>query len=235
MSFINLDFTNIETSRRMSAGTHQVTISSSEIKTASSGNQMLAVTYRDADGAVAYDNFVLLPQSMWKLKMFLEAVFQAPFNSKVQFDPKNIVNRRLVIKVEDEDYVSPSTGEPSVRARVTSDYQPVPLDSMIGIAPSIPQTPTAAPNPAPVPPVGTIQQSAPGGITTPVPPVIPKAAVQPTVVQPAPVYPGQEPVQPAAPVESAPIPPVPQSTPVVETPVAPTPTATSRPKLPWEK
>lgn len=232
MSFINLDFTNIETSRRMSAGTHQVTISSAEIKTASSGNQMLAVVYRDADGAVAYDNFVLLPQSMWKLKMFLETVFQVPFNSKIQFDPKNIVNRKLIIKVEDEDYVSPSTGEPSVRARVTSDYQPVPLDSMIGIAPSIPQTPTAVPNSTPVPPVGTIQQSTPGGLTTP---VITEPALQPTVVQPAPVYPRQEPVQPVAPVESAPIPPVPQPTPVVETPVAPTPTATSRPKLPWEK
>ena len=186
MPFVDLDFTNIETSRRMSAGTHQVSISSAEIKTAQSGNQMLAVTYKETDGSVAYDNFVLLPQSMWKLKMFLEAVFQTPLNSRMQLDPRNIIGKRLVIKVEDEEYIN-NSGEPATRARVTSDYASIPLDAMVGVAPSIPQTPTATPNPVPVPPVASQPQSVPvAPATTPVQPtpVVPTPQSTPTVETP---------------------------------------------------
>lgn len=180
MPMIDLDFTNIETSKRMSAGTHQVIVSSSEIKTASSGNQMLSVVYKATDGSVAYDNFVLLPQSMWKLKMFLEAALQTPLNSKIQFNPKNILNKRLVIKVEDEEYIN-NNGEPAIRARVTSDYAPIPLDAMVGVAPSIPQAPAAPQNVTPVPPVAPQPQSIP---VAPVQsPVVPQSTSvsQPTV------------------------------------------------------
>ena len=180
MSLLNLDFTGIETSKRMSAGTHIVTISSAEAKTASSGNNMLAITYRDdTEDSVAYDNFVLLPQSMWKLKMFLEAVFQTPFTSKISLDPKNLVGRKLVIKTEDESYVN-NEGNPAIRCRVLSDYAPIALNDMIGVAPApaavpnpTPVTPvTPTPNPTPVAPAPTVNTSQPQVSPTPTAPQV---------------------------------------------------------------
>lgn len=84
---IRLDFTNVESSSRMPAGTHRVTVSKVEAKKAQSGNDMLAVTYKNGNGDLAYDNFVLLPQALWKLKLFLEAVFNAPITGAIDLDP----------------------------------------------------------------------------------------------------------------------------------------------------
>lgn len=221
MSFIDLDFTGVEANKRMSAGTHRVVISNAEIKDASTGSKMLTITCRDKnEGSTAYDNFTLVPQALWKLKIFLEAVFQVPYTAKTRLNTEALKNREVVVIVSEEDYLN-NNGEPAKKA-VIDEYRPVAVGDAIGIAPQAPMPQMVAPQP-------TMPQN-------PVMPQVPNIPVQPTVpVQPAPapqnVVPQNVAPQPYPAEEfPAPQPTVPQQ----EQPVV-APTPTTRPKLPWER
>ena len=179
MALLNLDFTNIETNKRMSAGTHTVIISSAEVKPASTGAQMLSITYKDEEGATAFDNFVILPQSLWKLKIFLEAVFNTPFTSKINLEPKSLLNKKLIITTEDEEYIN-SNGQPATRARVSTDYKAVSVASMMGVTPKTIETPKPVERPTPVQP-------------TPVAPTQPTIPVLETPVEDVPTMPTETP------------------------------------------
>lgn len=175
MSFIDLDFTGVETSVKMRAGKQKVTVSAAELKKASTGSSMLAVTFKNAEGEVAFENFPLLPTTMWKLKMFLEAVYNTPITAQFRLNPDALVNKSLFITTEDEQYIN-SSGNPAVRARVLTDYAPLSVTETLGVAPS-PVMPTSP---------------APSAMSTP---VMPTAPTMPTEATPQPEV---KPVAPTA-------------------------------------
>ena len=154
MALINLDFTNVESNRRLDPGVHTVSISNAELKKASTGADMLAITYRDDTGATAFDNFVILPQSMWKLKIFLEAVYNSPFTSKVSLDSKTLIGKKLIITTEDEEYIN-TNGQPAKRTRVIPEYKSITVTEMMGETPKPPFVETPKPEPEVVAPQPT--------------------------------------------------------------------------------
>lgn len=230
---LQLDFTNVQVNQKMEAGTKIVTITNAETKTASTGSPMIAVTYTDDAGGVAFDNFVLLPQSLWELKIFLEAVFQTPFTSKINFEPKSLKGKRLVVTVEDEEYVN-TEGKTAIRSRVF-DYKPLSVTEMMGVTPT---TPFAKPADNFMGDYMAGNASVPVG--TPVSNVPPVAPAQPVVnPTPAPVSPVVNPAPTVAPTPTVPVAPTPSVQPqqpaVNTTPVQPQATPVmSKPKLPWE-
>lgn len=139
MSKIQLDFTSLERkSRRIPAGTHLVTVVEAEIKqSAKSGNNYLSLKYEDTEGNTAYDTLTLVPQAMWRVKLFLDAVFATDFQDKIDLNTDNLLNKRLIIKVEDEEYIN-GDGNPATRSKVQSEYKGISTAEKLGVAPVVP-------------------------------------------------------------------------------------------------
>lgn len=139
MSKIQLDFTSLEKrTKRIPAGTHIVTISEAEIKqSARSGNNYLALKYEDTEGNTAYDTLTLVPQAMWRVKLFMDAVFATDFQERIDLNTDNLIGKRLIIKVEDEEYVN-GDGNPSTRSKVQSEYKGISTADALGVAPKTP-------------------------------------------------------------------------------------------------
>lgn len=200
-----LDFTNVESYALLGAGTHSVIVSKAEYKTASTGTPMLSVTYKNSNGDAAFDNFTLVPQSLWKLKMFLEAVFGVPITGKINLDPATLLNRPLVIKIQDEPYID-DMGKAGSRARVLPEYTVAQISAVVN-TPINPNSPSNLfNNPGmPQPPVQNISSPTPTPIPTPTP----------VVPQPNPVVTPVIPTTPSIPQAGSAEP--------------------ARPKLPWER
>lgn len=120
--------------------TYLFTAEAVEIRKASTGTDMLNVTFRCVQPGGEFDNrkhwerFALLPQSGWRLKNFLEA-FDVPHTAMpgagkgefdIDFDTDDIVGKAGLIELEQEVYVvmkngvqqiDPETGKPKTAIR----------------------------------------------------------------------------------------------------------------------
>jgi Protein of unknown function (DUF669) len=101
---INLDFTGVEASQfdAHAAGWYDGTIFEVDARTASTGNPMLVVRYQFEDPETGgkfsvYENYVLVPQSMFKLKNLLLAlgVPSEEITGKFKLDERQLLGKEI--------------------------------------------------------------------------------------------------------------------------------------------
>jgi hypothetical protein len=139
MSKIQLDFSNLEKrGKRIPVGTHIVTIVEAEIKqSAKSGNNYLSLKYEDTEGNTAYDTLTLVPQAMWRVKLFMDAVFATDFQERIDLNTDNLLNKKLIVKIEEEEYLN-TEGNPATRSKVMSEYKGISTADSLGVSPKAP-------------------------------------------------------------------------------------------------
>jgi len=122
---LSVDFTGVTVSaERLPEGKHVVTIDDVKFKEAQTKTKMLEVKFKDSDGRVAYTNITLLEQTLWKLKKFLEAVYQRQFDSKIDMPIADLKGKRVGVEIVEETYVN-KKNETKTRAAV-DDFFPIP-------------------------------------------------------------------------------------------------------------
>lgn len=103
---VNLDFSNVPDRVALPEGVYQGTISAAEMKTSSTGNPMLAVTYDiNADDGVhkVFDNYTLVERAMFKLKDLLKALGY-DVSGSLSFDEADLIGGMVNLKVVQEEY-----------------------------------------------------------------------------------------------------------------------------------
>jgi hypothetical protein len=104
---INLDFSEVQSFEAIPDGKYVATIEKVEEKTSQAGNQMLNVTFAIADGEYAgrkiFDNYVLTPKSLWRLKQLLSSL-GVDASGAVDLDPTDLIGRAVIIDVNSEEY-----------------------------------------------------------------------------------------------------------------------------------
>lgn len=112
---INLDFSSIPKREPLSAGVYTLTIENvEETVTKETGNQMLKATFvvNDTENQKLFDNFVLIPKVLWKLKEFLGAL---GYNTDeiVDLNLEDLVGQMIVAEVVQDTY----NGNPTNRIK----------------------------------------------------------------------------------------------------------------------
>ena len=180
MAILNLDFSNVKELTNLSIGKHVLKVTKVEQQQASTGNNMLAVSFVNGAGEVGIDYFVLTEAALWKLRDLLQALFKSPFKGLVNLNTDTMIGKTCEATAKEEEYMK-QDGTPGIRT-VLDNYRPVSEAGDMGIAP---QAPTAPVTPQPTP-------------AAPVQPQFTQAPVQPTAT-----IPGVTPVTPQAPVTPA--------------------------------
>lgn len=118
---LKVDFTDVESFVRCEEGEHVVALHEIEEKVSSTGNDMLAVTFKvvkgESTGATLYDNFVLTDKALWKFKSYLEVV-NVKADGKIALDLDKLIGKRCSVLVKHEEY----NGQ--LRARI-EDYKKI--------------------------------------------------------------------------------------------------------------
>ena len=71
----NIDFSSVPSREPLNEGIYLMNIEHVEEKTSSTGNQMLLVRFKEPEsGNAVFENYVLLPQNLWKLEELTKAV-----------------------------------------------------------------------------------------------------------------------------------------------------------------
>lgn len=71
----NLDFSSIPSSEPLAEGIYVLQIEDVTEKVSSTGKDMLLVRFREPDSkTVIFENYVLTPESLWKLKELVDAI-----------------------------------------------------------------------------------------------------------------------------------------------------------------
>ena len=235
-NIISLDFTNVQGFTNLPAGKHTLKVTKYELTQASTGNQMIVVTFENANGETGIDRFTITEKAMWKIQQLLSALFRQNFTGALNFDLDTLVGKVCTAVAKEEEYVK-QDGTPDIRI-VLDNYMPVNEADKMGITPQAPVAPTA-PQPQVAP------QVAPQPAVAPQPMAQPQVAPQPQVqgyvnpvygAQPQVVTPVQPQVAPQPQVVATPQPQVTPVTPVAPQPaVQPTPAPASQvAKRPWE-
>jgi hypothetical protein len=103
MSVVKVDFTGVEVNVRAEEGEHICVAKSMEDKKASTGSDMIATTFEvvagSSTGAKLYENFVLLPQSLFKLKAYREAV-GLKSEGRLKINTDDMLNKKFIAVVE---------------------------------------------------------------------------------------------------------------------------------------
>ena len=126
---IQVDFSQATDSGRVRVdpGKYPVEVANAKVETSKAGNEMIVVYYRfldgPAEGRTIRDNFVLLPQSLWVLRNFLESIGLNVPGKKVPLDVRKFKGRKLVIEVSDAE---PYNGRVSSEV---DDYLPADADT----------------------------------------------------------------------------------------------------------
>ena len=89
--------------KNFEVGMNKCYVNSIKKTTSQSGNPMLEVWFKRADGAALKDHLVLTPAAMWRVQTFLKAC-QLPHKGKVSFDEKDILSRHLIVECMAEAY-----------------------------------------------------------------------------------------------------------------------------------
>ena len=83
---------------------YEVTVKKVEEKPASTGKPMLFVVFEEATtGSAIFENYVLTPECLWKLKDLLEAA-GLDASGAVEFDPQDLVGMTFQAKVVQREY-----------------------------------------------------------------------------------------------------------------------------------
>lgn len=103
---IELDLTSVKTQeyKNFEVGMNKCYVNSIKKTTSQSGNAMLEVWLKKADGAALKDHLVLTPAAMWRVQTFLKAC-QLPHTGKLKFEEKDILSRHLIVECMAEAYV----------------------------------------------------------------------------------------------------------------------------------
>jgi len=107
---ISIDFEGVESggSRIIPDGTYQGIVHKCEAEESSSENQMLAFRWKISGGkykgATVFDNCVLLPQSLWRLRSMLEACGLEVPDGAMDIDPDDLVDLECTLEITNEEY-----------------------------------------------------------------------------------------------------------------------------------
>lgn len=116
---VKLDFTGVENFQKASEGEHIAKIISAEETVASTGSDMIKITFEvtsgEDKGSRVYENYVLLEASLWKLKALLNAL-GVKAEGKVVIDLDKLIGKICIIEVVHEEYNG------TIRAKV-ADYK----------------------------------------------------------------------------------------------------------------
>ena len=113
---IELDLSGVKNSeyKNFDVGMNKCYVNSIKKTTSkNSGNEMLEVWFKRADGAVLKDHLVLTPAAMWRVQTFLKAC-QLPHTGKVSFEEKDILSRHLIVECMAEAYTNKDGQEGTV-------------------------------------------------------------------------------------------------------------------------
>lgn len=101
---ITLDFSEVKDQIVLDEGMYNVTIKKAEEKVSASGKPMLFVVFEeDETKSAIFENYLLTPEALWKLKDLLKA---AGFDTSasMDFDPSELVGIPFKAKVIKEEY-----------------------------------------------------------------------------------------------------------------------------------
>jgi len=128
---LKVDLTGVEAFVLCEEGQHVAVIDSIEEKVASTGNDMLVVkskvTKGNSVGAIVYDNIVLTEKSLWKLKLFLEAL-GLKADGKVAIDLDKLVGKAVIIDVIHEEYNGNPKAKLLAYKKLTTQAKPAKTD-----------------------------------------------------------------------------------------------------------
>lgn len=159
-NFINLDFTNVKEFTNLPAGKHTLRVKKYEQAQASTGNNMLVITFENANGETGIDRFVLTESALWKFKNLLSALFRQNFQGKFDFDLDQMIGKTCTAVAKEEEYVK-QDGTTDIRI-VLDNYMPINDADVMGVTPGAPTPQPVMPNPAmPTPQVAPAPQVAP--------------------------------------------------------------------------
>lgn len=174
---MDLDFTGVTTSNLIPEGTHVVRISAADFSKAQTGSDQLEVEFENGDGATRKGWFSLVPQALWKVKGFLEAIGISA-DGRIKLNTKNLIGKYCKIVVEPDK-------NDSTRFIITK-YLKAESNNTVApqmYAPVVQQPTTPAPAPAMNLPWQTAQQPA-----QPVQQPIQQPAVQQPASMPTPPW-----------------------------------------------
>jgi transcription antitermination factor NusG len=105
---IVLDFSEVKTRAAIPDGDYQVEVTDVEMKTASTGNDMLAVQFNitegEYEGKTLYRNFVLTPQAMWVIMEFLQAAGWEIDGDEIELDEEDLIGLEVGATTTTEVY-----------------------------------------------------------------------------------------------------------------------------------
>ena len=157
-----LDFTGVESSNLIGEGVHLVRVKDAIFSKAGTGSSQLEVNFEDGNGATRKAWFNLLPQCLWKVKGFLEAL-NIPCDGKINLSTKVLLGKTCHITVEPD---------PNDSKKLTiTDTKPAAEPTTVE-APYVAPQPTQIPvqQVTPVQPVQTAAQPAPQPVMAPAQP-----------------------------------------------------------------
>lgn len=103
---LNLDFSSVPSRDALEEGIYNLQIAKIEEATSSTGNPMLKVEF-DVLGVPGarklWDNYVLIPKSLWKLKELFGAL-GIDTDALVEMDPMELVGESVQAKIVQETY-----------------------------------------------------------------------------------------------------------------------------------
>ncbi len=103
---LNLDFSSVPSREPLDEGVYGLRIAKVEETTSSTGNPMLKVEYdvTSVDGGrKLWDNFVMIPKALWKLKELFDAL-GIDTSEIVEMDIQELVGMEIQAKVIQETY-----------------------------------------------------------------------------------------------------------------------------------
>ena len=107
MSKFKVDFTGVESFTRAEEGQHVAKLVSIEEGTTLAGDAKLSakfeITSGNSKGCTVYENFVLTPKALWKLKSFLDCV-GVKADGKQVLDAEKLVGKSCIIEIADNEY-----------------------------------------------------------------------------------------------------------------------------------
>jgi hypothetical protein len=108
-----LNFSGVGSGKVLPEGVYQLNIDDVQEKVSSSGNPMLLVRFKEPqENTAIFENYVLIPDSLWKLKELLTPC-GIDCDGEIDFDPQSIVGMTVTAKVIQELY----QGEPKNRVK----------------------------------------------------------------------------------------------------------------------
>lgn len=164
---IQLDFTNVQEFSNLPLGKNLVKVSKVEQVKASTGTDMLRITFTDKNGNTGLDNFALTEKALWKLKSLLVALFRTNISGRMDLNTDAMIGKTCFVVVGEEEYVK-NDGTPATRQKL-DNYTPVTDADTLNVTPTPAVAPSIAPSITSVP-----SSVAPTYPTQPI-------AVQPTI------------------------------------------------------